>query len=621
MKLLGGYTGKIVEVDLSRGKITIKNVDPEWAIRYIGGRGWAGKIIWDNLIKNPNLDPLGPENVAVVSAGPLSGLILPSSSKTTFAAISPGTGCYGDSNMGGKFAAELKFAGYDCLVFRGKSKNPVYLYIDDDSVELRSAQNYWGKGSLETEESLTKDLGEDFHVATVGPAAEKEVVFGCVTTAYGRNAGRAGMGSVLGSKRLKAIAVRGTRDIPVADLEKLYKLSRDAWDWIVNNPGRPTYQHHGTMLMVGLANETGILPTFNFADGVFSKIEKIDGDAFEKNFRVTSTSCSFCPMFCGHWSFVKEGRYKGRGIEGPEYETAGMLGSNVGVGSLNTIIAGNYLCDELGMDTVSAGNLTALAIDMYNNGIITKKDLNGLDLKYGDEETVLEFIRMMGQREGIGDIFAGGTRRVVEKWPAASRYTVSGKGLEQSAYDTRSAPDMVLSYATCDIGANHNRAWTIFRAKHMGPNATKEDIAKLVIYHQHIRPVFDCLGVCRFPWIELGYPEDNYAAFYSAATGLETTLKDLLAKTEAGYNLTRAINVLRGITRKDEGPPERVVLDPVINGPNKGAKIDLKQYDELLDTYYSLRGWDKRTGAPTRSKLEELKMGDVADKLQEFGKI
>jgi aldehyde:ferredoxin oxidoreductase len=253
--------------------------------------------------------------------------------------------------------------------------------------------------------------------------------------------------------------------------------------------------------------------------------------------------------------------------------------------------------------------------------MITKKDLNGLELKFGEDEALLEFVRMMGDREGIGDIFANGILSVLEKWPGARRFATHSKGLEQSAYDTRSAPDMVLAYATCDVGGHHNRAWTIFRAKKFGPNVTDEDIAKLVIYHQHIRPVFDSLGVCRFPWIELGYPEENYAKFYTAATGVESTLDDLLARSERIYNLTRAINTIRGATRESEYPPERTVADPVKSGVNKGAKIDLKKYEKLLDTYYELRGWDKKTGFPTRKKLKELRMDDVADKLHELGKI
>lgn len=621
MKTLGGYAGKIAEIDLNKQEIVVRKVDPKWAVEYIGARGWSARMIWENLSANPTLDPLGPDNVAIISAGPLSGLLVPSSGKTTIAAISPATGGYGDTNMGGKFAAELKFSGLDALVFKGISRKPVYVFIDDDVVELRNAKDYWGKGSLETEESLKKDLGEEFQVATIGSAAEKLVNFACITTHFGRNGGRAGLGTVLGSKKVKAVAVKGTKNIPVADLDKLFELSREAWKWIIDNPGREIYHRHGTLIMIDIASETGILPTNNFADGFFKKFRNIDGDAFEKDYRVISRSCSFCPMFCGQWSFIKEGPYKGRGIEGPEYETAGMLGSNVGISNLNTIIAANYLCDELGMDTVSAGNLAALAMDMLSNGILTKQDLNGLDLKFGEDNALLEFIRMMGEREGIGDIFAGGTKAVLEKWPGARRYAVHGRGLEQSAYDTRSAPDMALAYATCDVGAHHNRAWTIFRAAQFGPNATKEDVANLVIYHQHIRPVFDSLGVCRFPWIELGYPEDNYAKFYSAATGVETTLQELLARTEVSYNLTRAINVIRGVTRKDEYPPERAVLDPVISGPHKGKTINLENYEKLLDTYFEMRGWDKKTGIPTRRKLEELGMADVAARLQDLGKI
>lgn len=615
VKLNGGYTGNLVDIDLTAREIQVKRVAPAWAEQWIGSRGWAARILWEHLLLTPTLDPLGPDNVITIASGPLTGLLLPSSGKTHIAAISPATGIYGDSNIGGKFGAELKFAGYDAIVLRGASDVPVYLWIDDDAIELRAAGEYWGRGSLQTEEDLRNDLGDEFQVLTIGPAGEKRVGMACITTGFGRNAGRAGLGAVLGSKRVKAIAVQGSQDIPVAHLDDLLTLSRDAWRWILDHPNRGIYHRQGTMMMVDIANTTGILPTRNFTDAHFESAREINGDLFEAKYRKISRSCSFCPMFCGQWSTIPEGPFKGCSIEGPEYETATMLGAVTGVHELDVVIYANYLCDELGVDTISAGNLTGLAMEMRRHNMLTPSDVDGVDLAFGSGDALIAFINMIGHRTGIGAIFADGVNAVLEKWPAARRFAMQTKGLEQSAYDTRASPDMALAYATCDIGAHHTRAWTIGK---LAPDASDLERAQLVVYHQHIRPLFDSLGVCRFPWIELGFPEERYAQFYHAATGRTATLDDLLRKSEAIYNLTRAINVVRGVSRKDDYPPPRVYHDAVQSGPNEGATLTPTAYERLLDTYYRLRGWSVQTGIPERATLSALNMRDVAEALTAF---
>lgn len=612
MKLKGGYTGNLVDINLTARKVQVQRVDPAWADQWIGGRGWAARILWESLLRTPQLNPLGPENVIVIASGPLTGLLLPSSGKTHIAAISPATGIYGDSNVGGKFGAELKFAGYDAIVLRGTSDVPVYLRIDDDAVELRAADPYWGRGSLQTEEDLKRDLGDEYQVLTIGPAGEQRVRIACITTGFGRNAGRAGLGAVLGSKRVKAIAVKGTKDIPVAHLDDLLTRSRAAWRWILAHPNRGIYHRQGTMMMVDVANTTGILPTRNFTDAQFESARHINGDTFEATYRKISRSCSFCPMFCGQWAVIPHGPYKGCAIEGPEYETATMLGAVTGVHDLDVVIYANYLCDDLGIDTISAGNLTGLAMEMHRNNLLTQRDVDGLDLVFGSGDALIAFINMIGHRTGIGAVFADGANAVLAKWPDARRFAMHTKGLEQSAYDTRASPDMALAYATCDIGAHHSRAWTIGK---LAPQASDRERAHLVIYHQHLRPLFDSLGVCRFPWIELGFPEAHYAGFYSAATGRPATLDGLLRKSEAIYNLTRAINVVRGVSRKDDYPPPRVYHDAVQSGPNEGATLTPTAYERLLDTYYRLRGWSVTTGIPERATLDALHMSDVADAL------
>ena len=608
---------KILRIDLSRKKISEEKPEKGWAIKYIGGRGWGARKVWDEV--GVNVDPLGPENLLFFASGPLTGLLVPSAGKLSIVSISPATGIYADSNVGGAFGAELKQAGYDAIAIKGVSEKPVYIMIDDGDVELRDAKDYWGLGALATEERLKKDLGDNsIHVASIGPAGENLVKFACITSDWGRNAGRTGMGAVMGAKRVKAIVVRGFRDIPVADVDRLMEIADRAYGFIQENEFLDIWQRQGTLQVIDWANERGVLPTRNFQETVFEHAEEIGGDRME-DVKTTDRACFACPMTCGNYCVVEEGGRK-VAVEGPEYETAAMLGSACGIRDLKTIIKANNLCDDLGIDTISAGNLVGLLMEAYEKGIITRDDTGGVELRFGDGESLLRVLEMIAKREGIGDTLAEGVRAVTEKWRETRSFAMQAKGLEQSAYDTRASPGMALAYATCDVGAHHSRAWVISKDLEMRGRWTAEDRAKLVIYHQHIRPLFDCLGVCRLEWIELSIDENVYAEFYSAATGVETTLEGLLQRSEAIYNLTRAISVIRGVSRADDYPPERVFRDPIPTGPLKGMKLQREEYDELLDTYYRLRGWNSQ-GVPTRETLKRLGLEDIIPTLEKSGRF
>jgi aldehyde:ferredoxin oxidoreductase len=602
-KIKGGYLGNILHIDLTDKKFWLEDVGEDFALKYIGGRGFGAKIVMDNL--REGLDPLGPENIIVIAPGVLSGLYVPAAGKTSFVSISPLTGIYADSNMGGMFGVEIRQAGYDALVIHGRALELSYIWIDDDEVQIRDASKYRGKMSTETERELKEDLqDEEVKIATIGPAGENLVRFACVNSEWSRNAGRTGMGAILGSKNIKAIAVRGTKDLPVYDLDKLIKLSDRAYKTLHDHPMMKFWQEEGLMSVIDYANTLGIIPTRNFSDAHFEYADRINGEVMTSRYKIGDSACYSCPMACGNICLVKSGKYAGTVTEGPEYESAAMLGSNVGINDFSAVLRGNYLCDELGMDTISSGSLVATVIEGYERGLLSLEDVDGIALSWGDDSSIMMLLEMIANRDGIGNVLAEGANGVIEKFPQLKPLISQVKGMDQSAYDGRVGVTMALAYATSDIGAHHARAWTIAKELEVGADWTLEEKIDLVLYHQTVRPLFDMLGVCRLPWIELGFDENTYAEFYAAATGVEVTLDDLLKRSSAIYNLTRAINMRLGVTRADDHPPERTFNDPIKTGPHAGEHMDRNLFEQLLEIYYQRRGWDK-DGRPSDDQLHE----------------
>ncbi len=615
MKPKGGYFKKILNVDLSRGKSKRADVSDDFALKYVGGRGWGARITWDNL--RPGVDPLSPENLITICPGPLNGLFVPASGKCSFNSISPATGLYADSNMGGSFGTELRMAGVDALCIRGRAPRLSYLWIDDDRVEVRNAEQLRGIGATAAERILKDELGgEEVRVATIGPAGENGVVFASINSDWGRNSGRTGMGAVLGSKNLKAIAVRGTHDLPVYDMGSLMEVSKRAFDYLMHHPSIRIWQRQGLMTVVEYANTVGFLPTRNFLDAHFDGASKMGGDVMESSYKIGDSACFACPMCCSNICLVKDGRWKGSTCEGPEYETAAMFGPNLGVDDFSFIVKANELCDALGIDTISTGNLIAMVIEAREKGLLSKEDMGGMDIRWGDQEGIVRLAEMIARRQGIGAYMSMGSKGMLAKWPALRRIAVQVKGLEQSAYDSRASMCMALAYGTCDIGAHHNRAWPISKELQMGKDWGIKEKVDLVSYHQAVRPLFDMLGVCRLPWIELSIDENLYAEMYSAVVGIRFTLEDLLKKSKAVYDLTRAISVRLGVRRADDYPPPRTFKDPILSGPFAGKAADPKEYETILNTYYERRGWDPKTGIPKRETLIRDGLADVAEELQ-----
>ncbi|MBW1853277.1 MAG: aldehyde ferredoxin oxidoreductase family protein [Deltaproteobacteria bacterium] len=600
MKLKGGYFKKLLFIDLDKGKAEVLKLSDEFCQKYIGGRGFGIKLVWDNM-KNYS-SPFDPQNLIVVAPGPLTGLYLPSSGKTSFISISPATGIYGDSSMGGSFGVELRQAGYDALAIKGKAQNISYLWIDDDEVEVVEHEGLKGKGSLEAEGMLKKELKDNhLSIATIGIAGENLVRFACINADWGRNAGRTGLGAVLGSKNIKAIVVRGSKDLPVYDLKRLKEVSDDAFEKIKSHKYFEFWQQQGLMSVIDYANEAGIMPTYNFRDGRFEQAEKVNGYEMQARYKIGDTACFACPMACGNICLVKEGKYSGTVIEGPEYETACMFGPNLGVDNFACILKANALCDDLGVDTISTGNLIGVLIEGQEAGLISEEELGGMRLKWGDEDTIIQLIHDIANRKGIGDVLADGSLGLLKKMPQLSPILSQVKGLEQSAYDARAAISMALGFATSDIGAHHTRAWPLAKELELGKDWGLEQKAELVIYHQTVRPLFDMLGVCRLPWIELGFDENTYADFYSAVTGISLNLDELLKKSNDLYNLTRAINIKLGMGKKDDYPPERCFSTPIASGPQAGKVIDKEEYEKILAIYYQKRGWSEDGQPDTKS--------------------
>lgn len=614
-EIRGGYLGKLLRVDLSKGAVRTAKVDRGFALKYVGGRGWGARIVWDEI--PARVDPLGPKNKLCIMTGPLTGVRIPCSAKTSFNTISPATGYYGDSNIGGFFGARLKQSGFDGIVLEGISKKPVCLWIENGKAEIRSASEYWGKGSLELEREIKKDLRDtSTSIVSIGPAGENLVKFACITGDYGRQAGRCGMGTVMGSKRVKFIAAQGSMEIPIANPEMLKELFDETMRYILKHDLFDIWRRQGTMQVVDWSNENASLPTRNFLEAQYELYDKINGDAMEKEIKAGNTTCFACPIACGTLNRFERKR---RLIEviGPEYETAALLGSNCALPNIKDLAYANYLCDNLGLDTISSGNVSAFAMECYEKGILTKKDLGGLDLRFGNSEALFNFLEMIGRREGIGDLFAEGVEVASENIGKGSeRFAMHVKGLEITGYDHRAAQAMALSYATCDIGAHHNRSWAITHDIDVGREKYGEDKAKKVIFLQHIRPLHDCLGVCRFPYVELNMDVKYYVQAYTAATGIKTALDEMLNAMDRVWNLTRCISLRNGMRGSEDWLPDRVFKDAVPKGILKGSTLDEKRFKDLLQSYYRLRGWGKN-GIPSRRNLEKLGLKDVADQLTE----
>ena len=607
--MLNGYGGNILRVNLSTGKITKQPTPPELARDFIGGRGFGAYFLFKEVPRYT--DPLSPENKLIISSGPLSGLMIPGAGKCDFTTKSPLTNGYASSSLGGHFTAEIKYAGLDSIILEGASPEPVYLFIDNDKIELRDASHLWGKGTIAVEKELKEKLGEEFQIAVIGPGGENGVSFASINHDFGRQAGRGGVGTVMGVKKVKAIAIHGTKGILVADPEGYSKAGMALFKACKDAEGLKPWQSYGTTIVVSWCDEVGALPTRNFSAGSFEGGKNLYGPVMREQIVITDKGCFGCPSPCGKYSRMK--RYNSN-VEGPEYETIGMLGSNLGLSDIQDVAQANLLCDDLGIDTISAGSVIGWAMECYEKGIITKKDTDGLELKFGNTQAVFALTEKIAKRQGLGALLAEGVKKAAKKVGQGSdKFAIQVKGMEQSAYATHNATAMLLAYMTCDVGAHHNRAWAITYDLQVGRDKVVPEKVARVIWLQNFRPMFDVLGACRLQWVELSIDRDLYVPALAAITGIHRTWQDLETVGERIWNLTRLYwsRENDGFGRAWDQPSPRFYEEPPKTGVTAGQITRYEDVQRLLDMYYEQRGWTS-DGMPTPETVNRLGLATFA---------
>lgn len=601
--MVKGFVGEIVRVNLSTGEIKKEKINEEWARLFIGGRGYGSKIICDEV--DPKIDPLAVGNKVVVATGPTAGSNAPASGRTMVITKGAETGTIACSNVGGFFGPELKRAGYDMVIIEGKAKQPVYLWINDGRVEVRDARKLWGKKTTQIEEVIKQETDPKARVMNIGPAGVKlSRIAGVMFDAY-RAAGRSGVGTVLGSKNLLGIAVKGAKRFEpfnlaetkeaVAEARKLLKKSE------VTNVNLPKY---GTAVMVNSINERGGYPIRNAQEAYDADAGVTGGEEIADKILIKKWPCAACPIACGRVTEIREGKYKGQHGQGPEYETTWALGLMCGVHDLNAITYAHYLCDEYGLDGISAGVTIACAMEFYEKGFIPKKEAP-FPMNFGDGDTVVKMVQIMGEREGIvGNLLAEGSYRLAEHY-GHPELSMSVKRQEMPAYDPRAMKGIGLNYATSNRGACHVRGYTISQEVIESPYLVDRLVyvgkAELTKYMQDFTAVIDSSGMCLFTVFGLEYIR-AYGPILRAITGIPYSDEELMKAGERIYNLERLFNLKAGLTKKDDTLPPRFLKEPIPSGPSKGEVCDL---DRMLPEYYKLRGWDKE-GVPTKETLREL---------------
>jgi aldehyde:ferredoxin oxidoreductase len=609
----GGYAGKVLRVDLTNKTFREEPVTEAMARDYLGGAGFAIKLLYDEL--KPRTDPLGPENRLIFALGPLTATGASCSSRMAVAAKSPLTGAIGMALAGGHFPAELKMAGYDMMVIEGRAEKPTYISIKDGVVRFRSAHRLMGMETTDAQLFVKEELGDwNYRIACIGPAGERQVPMACIVNER-RAAGRKGLGAVMGSKNLKAIAVRGTKRPAIADPGK-FKTARQAMNRAMKDSPvlYPDFSKAGTPMVVDTMTEMGIYSIKNWsATGQLDMVPGL-GRAAQDTMIITRNPCHDCPVGCSQVKLVTSGPYAGYLSEGPEFETTYSLGSTVGVDYLPAVIAADRLCDEYGIDTISAGVAIGWAMELYEKGIITKKDTDGLELKFGNHAAVIEMLRKIAYQEGLGALLGQGTKQAAAKIGRGSAdFAMQVKGLEMPAYDVRGAKAHGLNYATSYTGADHNRGYA-FQEIFDIPEPEKVDRlaiegkGRLTKWNQDVRAVTcDCAPMCAF-LLDMAVPGiacQNTADLVNAATGLNITAKDVARAGERLNNVAKLFNIDEGFTRRDDTFPKRILTEPIKAGASKGELISQADLDAMLDEYYAVRGWDKE-GRPTPAKLKEL---------------
>jgi aldehyde:ferredoxin oxidoreductase len=602
MKTWHGYTGKILDVDLTSATITEAELDRTLAKDYMGGKGFGARILYDQL--PPHCDSLSPQNILVFATGPLTGTLAPSSGRFEVCTKSPATGLWLDANCGGFFGPELKFAGYDMVIVRGKAASPVMLVIEDNRFQLKPADDLWGVDTITTHRQIKDTLGKEFRVACIGEAGEKGVVFAGIISEY-RALGRGGAGAVMGSKNLKAIAVRGTQGIAIHAPDDFMITCREAFNELANSPdtggGR---QKYGTNIILSLMDETGIHPVRNFQKGKFAGASQVNEEAIEKYY-VRNKACFGCPIYCSKIAEVKEGKYKGSFTEGPEYENVWAFGANCENVDIGAIIQAEYLCDYYGLDGITTGNVIGFLMECVEKGSLSETDM-GFAMNFGNDESIIQAVHLIGQRKGPGKLWGQGVKKISEQIMGAQDFAMHVKGLELPAYDPRASTGMALAYATSDRGGCHLRSWPIgdelLATEDRMDLSSIEFKAELVKTQQDLFCMVNCSGMCLFATFAVNLKQ--ITPFLHSATGIEAfgSSDEVMKIGERVNNLVRLFNIREGLTKDLDTLPKRFFSEPLKEGPCRDRVVEL---DQLIEEYYLVRGWDE-SGVPEKDKLKVL---------------
>ncbi|MDP2729189.1 MAG: aldehyde ferredoxin oxidoreductase family protein [Dehalococcoidales bacterium] len=624
-----GWAGQRLKVYLTEGKIVKEPLSEELRLNYLGGRGLNSKTLFDEL--KPGVDPLSPDNVFMVGIGPLNGTATPTCGRWTVTAKSPLTGILGDGNGGGDFASELKFAGYDQIVFYGRSPKPVYLWVNDDRVELRDASHLWGKTNGDTNKMLWEGLGDrEVRVLSIGPAAENLVRITKVFSNITRSGGKGGMGAVMGSKNLKAVAVRGTGSVKIANPKEFYQAVKEIYEKLMASPGQQQFREVGTMGAIVGANNGRRLNTRNAQSGYFEGADKLSSEAFHSQFESKHRGCAACPISCSHYYRVTEGPFACHG-ESNEYGTTYPFGPKCGIDNFAAILKMDVICDQLGLDTHSTGATICFAMHCWQEGLISAKDTDGLELTWGNYDAVIQLLPRIAYRQGFGDLLAEGSLRASQQIKGSEPLLRTVKGMEVSALYLGPSTNLAeaLAYATASRGADHNRglgsgAIGLPRLKEILGEEAHERLSREprsiegkgveVALDHYLRAFINSIEVCKRTADSRGGPirDELLADIVPAVTGVDMNIDDFLKVGERITNVERLINIREGVRRKDDTLPRSYFVEEETPWGPTGINED--KFQAMLDEYYRFQSWDHE-GIPTRQKLEELGLGYAAEQI------
>ncbi len=634
-----GWAGRILRVNLSSGKIDIEEHPEDLRHNFLGGRGTNSRLLFNEV--KPGIDPLGPENKLFFGTSPLTGTGLVTSGRIHVTAKSPLTGILGDSNAGGHFGPELKWAGYDHIIIEGAAEKPVYLWIDDDHVEIKDAGHIWGKVISETFEIIRGELGDPrIRISAIGPAGDNLVRYASIMTDYGNACGKTGMGTVMGSKNLKAIAVRGRKGFEVADKEQFKAVTRDLMKRITTGPIYKVFSRVGTLLYLAQYNAAGRSVANNSQlAGTIDYIDNYNPKNMMK-YMTRSVACFGCPIHCKHEFKINRGQFAGEHGHGTEFCIMSAHGPACGNTDEASLLKINNICNEYGICGDTSGVTLAAAFEWYQKGLITKSDTDGIALEWGNVESQIGMLMKIINREGFGDLLAEGSAIAAKKIGKGAEKCISHtKGGDLDQMDVRTVKGCALSDAVSSRGADPQRGWPgTVEFYPLKPETAKkvygsEEFAVdpesykgkgvVVSYFSNVCTLCDALGICKFASIwstsAIGFKE--MADLISSSTGLDIDEKGIYKAADRINNIERAYLVREGITRKDDTIHGRAMEEPIPSGPHKGKRLDKKKFEGMVDEYYDVVGWDKKNGFPTRKTLEGLGLKDVADELKKMGKL